>query len=112
MPLAKPQKTYGGTVQQKEAKERAVKKAQETAKKQFLDKYRYEGELGGLKIKDGRIAPNQDLSRYEVEYYDDGVTPKRILGEKKKYVAKKYGPQKRYDDYYGKEWEFYDDGSI
>jgi len=76
------------------------------------DKRRYSGTLGGIKITKGKVDPGQDLSNYNVDYYDDG-TIRSLRKDKKTYYRSKYGGKREdYTDYYQNQFEFHPDGSI
>jgi len=90
------------------------KEAWETAKTlvEVKEQARYDGNLGGINLEDGKITPDNNLQGYNIEYYDDGVTPKKILGSQKTYTSDRYGSKITKDNYYANEWNFYEDGSI
>ena len=106
-------KVYGGKYKQKQAVKRITQKKVLAQQRQIEETQKYEGKLGALDFKKGKLKSDQNLNKYKVEYYDDGVTPKKILGNKKIYTAYKYGNSVRDKaDYYANQWEFNPDGTI
>ena len=104
---------YGGKQKQDQTVRRYVAKKTYERNEQIKQPYRYEGDIAGLKLTKGLIDPNQDLSKYEIEYYEDGITPKTIKAGEKSYVSNVYGESVRdKDNYYQNVWNFDPQGKI